>query len=146
MLFYLQPAAMKCKLTYFFSIIIIDNQQEFKGRTLRVNSGPPPPREERPSMGFRSGGGGGGGGRSFDSGSRLYIGNLSWGVDNSALESLFSEQGKVMDAKVVYDRETGRSRGFGFVTYSTAEEANNAISSLDGSVSFLSSPLVLFPS
>ncbi|XP_020273698.1 29 kDa ribonucleoprotein A, chloroplastic-like [Asparagus officinalis] len=107
------------------------NGYEFKGRTLRVNSGPPPPREERPSRGFRSEGGGGGG--SFNAANRLYVGNLSWGVDNLALENLFSEQGKVVDAKVVYDRESGRSRGFGFVTYNTAEEANNAISNLDGS-------------
>ncbi|ONK75427.1 uncharacterized protein A4U43_C03F16730 [Asparagus officinalis] len=107
------------------------NGYDFKGRTLRVNSGPPPPREERPSRGFRSGGGGGGG--SFDAANRLYVGNLSWGVDNSALENLFSEQGNVTDARVVYDRDSGRSRGFGFVTYSTAEEANNAVSNLDGS-------------
>ncbi|KAJ6790916.1 29 kDa ribonucleoprotein A, chloroplastic-like [Iris pallida] len=105
------------------------NGYELNGRPLRVNSGPPPPREEFPSRGFRSGGGGG----SFDSANRLYVGNLSWDVDNLALENLFSEQGKVVDARVVFDRETGRSRGFGFVTYSSAEEASNAISSLDGS-------------
>ncbi|KAJ6816539.1 29 kDa ribonucleoprotein A, chloroplastic-like [Iris pallida] len=106
------------------------NGYELDGRALRVNSGPPPPRqEERPSRGFQSGGGGG---RS-DAANRLYVGNLSWGVDNSALENLFSEQGEVVDARVVFDRETGRSRGFGFVTYRSAEEANNAISSLDGS-------------
>lgn len=63
------------------------------------------------------------------------MGNLSWGVDDVALESLFSEQGKVMEAKVVYDRDSGRSRGFGFVTYSSPEEVNSAISSLDGVVS-----------
>uniref|UniRef100_A0A7N0RHE6 RRM domain-containing protein n=1 Tax=Kalanchoe fedtschenkoi TaxID=63787 RepID=A0A7N0RHE6_KALFE len=120
------------------------NGYEFAGRPLRVNSGPPPPKREE--SGFRGGrsesGYGGGrdesgyrGGRSsqsFDSGSRLYVGNLSWAVDNSSLENLFSEQGKVVEARVVYDRESGRSRGFGFVTYSSAEEANNAIESLDG--------------
>ncbi|KAJ6826078.1 29 kDa ribonucleoprotein A, chloroplastic-like [Iris pallida] len=105
------------------------NGYELKGRAMRVNSGPPPRREELPSRGFRSGGGGGG---NFDSANRVYVGNLSWGVDNLALETLFSEQGKVMDARVVYDRDTGRSRGFGFVTLSSAEEVNNAISSLDG--------------
>ncbi|CAM8931705.1 unnamed protein product [Rhodiola kirilowii] len=129
------------------------NNYEFAGRPLRVNSGPPPPKREE--SGFRggrsesgyggqrsqSGYGGGrsesgyGGGRSsqsFDSGSRVYVGNLSWAVDNSSLENLFSEQGKVTEARVVYDRETGRSRGFGFVTYSSTEEANSAIESLDG--------------
>ncbi|KAG5243351.1 ribonucleoprotein [Salix suchowensis] len=69
---------------------------------------------------------------SFDSSNRVYVGNLSWNVDNMALESLFREKGKVMDAKVVYDRETGRSRGFGFVTYSSAEEVEDAIDSLNG--------------
>lgn len=55
-----------------------------------------------------------------------------------ALENLFSEQGKVVEAKVVYDRDSGRSRGFGFVTYSSAEEVNNALDSLNGVVcSFL---------
>ncbi|XP_065856640.1 29 kDa ribonucleoprotein A, chloroplastic [Euphorbia lathyris] len=102
------------------------NGYELDGRSLRVNSGPPPPRESS----FPRGGGGGGG--SFDSSNRLYVGNLSWGVDNLALENLFSEQGKVVDAKVVYDRETGRSRGFGFVTYNSAEEVESAIESLNG--------------
>ncbi|XP_047329797.1 RNA-binding protein CP29B, chloroplastic-like [Impatiens glandulifera] len=82
--------------------------------------------------GYGGGGGGGGYGVSNDSSNRLYVGNLSWGVDESALESLFSEQGKVLEAKVVYDRESGRSRGFGFVTYGSAKEVNNAIDSLNG--------------
>jgi len=45
---------------------------------------------------------------------------------------MFSDYGKVMDARVVYDRETGRSGGFGFVTLSTAAEVNDAIQNLDG--------------
>ncbi|KAK1381408.1 hypothetical protein POM88_028152 [Heracleum sosnowskyi] len=53
---------------------------------------------------------------------RLYVGNLSWDVDNVALETLFSEQGKVVDAKVVYHRETRKSRGFRFVTYGSSNE------------------------
>lgn len=72
----------------------------------------------------------------MDSGNKVYVGNLAWGVDNSTLENLFSEQGRVLDAKVIYDRESGRSRGFGFVTYGSAEEVNKAISNLDGIVSF----------
>lgn len=102
--------------------------QELEGRALRVNSGPPPQREASFSRGPR-------GGDTFDSANRLYVGNLSWSVDSMALESFFSEQGKVLDAKVVYDRESGRSRGFGFVTYSSAEEVENAIESLNGTVS-----------
>ncbi|XP_072973833.1 29 kDa ribonucleoprotein A, chloroplastic-like [Typha angustifolia] len=111
------------------------NGYTLEGRALRVNSGPPPARDDAPSRGFRSGGNGGnfgGNGGNFDSANRVYVGNLSWGVDNMALETLFSEQGKVVDAKVVFDRETGRSRGFGFVTYSSAKEVNNAIASLNG--------------
>ncbi|CAN4117073.1 unnamed protein product [Withania somnifera] len=107
------------------------NGYEIDGRALRVNSGPPPAKREnsfRDNSSFRGGRGGG----SFDSSNRVYVGNLAWGVDQLALENLFSEQGKVLDAKVVYDRDSGRSRGFGFVTFSSAEEVNNAIESLDG--------------
>ncbi|KAF6175355.1 hypothetical protein GIB67_000379 [Kingdonia uniflora] len=75
----------------------------------------------------------GDGGGSFGSSNRLYAGNLSWGVDDLALETLFSEQGKVLEAKVVYDRETDRSTfQSGFITCNSTEEMNNAISSLDG--------------
>lgn len=105
------------------------NGYQLEGRELRVNYGPPPPREESSFRGSRGGGGGG----SFDNTNRLYVGNLSWGVDDSTLENLFSEHGKVTEARVICDRETGRSRGFGFVTYSSADDANNAIESLDGS-------------
>lgn len=94
-----------------------------------MNSGPPPPRDENSFRAPR------GGGRSFDNTNRLYVGNLSWDVDNVTLESFFSEQGKVLDAKVVYDRESGRSRGFGFVTYGSSDEVNRAIDNLNGAVS-----------
>ncbi|KAJ0476626.1 putative RNA recognition motif domain, nucleotide-binding alpha-beta plait domain superfamily [Helianthus annuus] len=107
------------------------NGYELDGRALRVNSGPPPPRREESSFGGQREGRGGGG-RSFDNTNRVYVGNLAWSVDNLALETLFREQGNVLDAKVVYDRESGRSRGFGFVTYSSADEVNSAIDSLNG--------------
>lgn len=105
------------------------NGYELDGRAIRVNSGPPPRREES-SFGSREGGRGGG--RSFDNTNRVYVGNLAWSVDNLALETLFREQGNVVEAKVVYDRDSGRSRGFGFVTYSSADEVNSAIDSLNG--------------
>ncbi|PUZ73071.1 hypothetical protein GQ55_2G445300 [Panicum hallii var. hallii] len=105
------------------------NGYTFQGRPLRVNSGPPPPRDDSAPRALR---GGGGGGSFADSANKVYVGNLAWGVDNSTLENLFSEQGQVLDAKVIYDRESGRSRGFGFVTYGSSEEVNNAISNLDG--------------
>lgn len=111
------------------------NGYELEGRPLRVNSGPPPPKDENSFRGARSGGsfeGSSRGGGSYDSSNRVYVGNLAWGVDDLALQDLFSGQGKVMEAKVVYDRESGRSRGFGFVTYSSSEEVNNAIESLNG--------------
>jgi RNA recognition motif-containing protein len=56
-------------------------------------------------------------------------------VDDSRLVQLFSEHGKVVDARVVYDRESGRSRGFGFVTMATQDELDDAIAALDGQVS-----------
>jgi nucleolin len=70
--------------------------------------------------------------QSFQSSSKIYVGNLSWGVDEGRLEQVFSEHGKVVEAKVVYDRESGRSRGFGFVTMSSETEVNDAIAALDG--------------
>ncbi|CAH8367262.1 unnamed protein product [Eruca vesicaria subsp. sativa] len=109
----------------------VEMVEELDGRQLRVNAGPPPPkREDSFSRGPRSsfGGGGGGGG----SGNRVYVGNLSWGVDDMALESLFGEQGKVVEARVIYDRDSGRSKGFGFVTYNSAQEVQNAIQTLNG--------------
>lgn len=106
------------------------NGYELEGRQLRVNSGPPPSRGESSFRGTSRDGGGGGGGRSNVN--KLYVGNLAWSVDNLALETLFQEQGNVLEARVIYDRDSGRSKGFGFVTYSSADEVNSAIESLDG--------------
>jgi nucleolin len=77
--------------------------------------------------------------RQFAPAFRAYVGNLPWQVDDSRLVQLFSEHGEVVDAKVVYDRETGRSRGFGFVSMVSKEELNDAISALDGQVKVLHS-------
>ncbi|NND12797.1 MAG: RNA-binding protein [Acidimicrobiia bacterium] len=62
----------------------------------------------------------------------LFVGNLSFNTGSSDLERLFSEHGTVTSAAVINDRETGRSRGFGFVEMESAEAAQKAISSLDG--------------
>ncbi|XP_071702093.1 28 kDa ribonucleoprotein, chloroplastic-like [Rutidosis leptorrhynchoides] len=99
------------------------NRYELGGRYLTVNKAAPrgsrPERTERaPQMT----------GPSY----RIYVGNLPWDVDDVRLEQLFSEHGKVVNARVVYDRESGRSRGFGFVTMSTESELNDAIENLDG--------------
>lgn len=62
----------------------------------------------------------------------LYVGNLSFSTDDTSLNELFSEFGTVDSAKVVTDRDSGRSRGFGFVEMSNDDEANAAISDLNG--------------
>lgn len=54
---------------------------------------------------------------------KLFVGNLSWNVDDAQLEQLFSEYGEVSSARVVTDRDTGRSRGFGFVEIEAADAA-----------------------
>jgi len=61
----------------------------------------------------------------------IYVGNLSFSTDQSSLTDLFSPFGEVISANVISDRETGRSRGFGFVEMESAA-AQKAISSLDG--------------
>lgn len=63
-------------------------------------------------------------------------------MDDARLAQIFSEYGKVESARVLTDRETGRSRGFGFVVMSSEDEMNDAISSLDGQVN-LSAPASL---
>lgn len=63
---------------------------------------------------------------------RLFVGSLPWGVDDAGLAQIFSQAGTVVSAQVVKDRDTGRSRGFGFVEMTTDEEANNAVSNLNG--------------
>ena len=63
---------------------------------------------------------------------KLYVGNLSFNTSTQDLETMFADSGTVQSASLIEDRETGRSRGFGFVEMSTAEEAKAAISALDG--------------
>jgi RNA recognition motif-containing protein len=63
---------------------------------------------------------------------RLYVGNLKYTVSSEQLQDLFEQYGAVSSATVLSDRETGRSRGFGFVEMSNDDEADAAIESLDG--------------
>jgi cold-inducible RNA-binding protein len=62
---------------------------------------------------------------------RLYVGNLSYSVTSQSLEQLFSEFGQVKDATVVQDRDTGRSKGFGFVEMNDSSQAQAAIAALN---------------
>jgi RNA recognition motif-containing protein len=61
----------------------------------------------------------------------IYVGNLSYGTNDQILEELFTEFGEVTSARVISDRDTGRSKGFGFVEMSSQEDANNAINELN---------------
>jgi RNA recognition motif-containing protein len=64
---------------------------------------------------------------------KLYVGNLPWSVDGNELKEVFSAAGPVESATVITDRETGRSKGFGFVDMETDDDAQKAIDQLDGS-------------
>jgi len=63
--------------------------------------------------------------------SKVYVGNLSWNTTDETLRENFSQFGQILDSIVMRDRETGRSRGFGFVTYGSQQEADNAISNMN---------------
>lgn len=93
--------------------------QEYGGRTLRVNfSDKPKPKEPLyPETEYK-----------------LFVGNLSWSVTSELLTQVFQEHGDVVGARVLYDGETGRSRGYGFVSYNTEAEMESALQALDGVV------------
>ena len=65
-------------------------------------------------------------------GKKLYVGNLSYNVDSSELEQLFGAHGQVVSAQIINDRDTGRSKGFGFVEMADDAEADAAIAALNG--------------
>jgi RNA recognition motif-containing protein len=65
-------------------------------------------------------------------GNRLYVGNLSFHTTTDVLRTAFAGSGEVTDAHVVTDRETGRSRGFGFITMASEEQAQAAIQAMNG--------------
>ena len=65
---------------------------------------------------------------------RLYVGNLSYDVTTESLRACFAELGGVTDTHVVKDRETGRARGFAFVTMNTDSEAEHAVAQLNGAM------------
>ena len=65
-------------------------------------------------------------------GKKLYVGGLAWATDDNGLADAFASFGTVAEAKVITDRETGRSRGFGFVTFDEEAAAQSAINEMNG--------------
>ncbi|KAG0521918.1 hypothetical protein BDA96_08G203400 [Sorghum bicolor] len=63
---------------------------------------------------------------------RCFVGGLAWATDDNSLHSAFSTYGEVLESKIILDRETQRSRGFGFVTFSTEEAMRSAIEGMNG--------------
>ena len=118
------------------SCIAALNETEQYGRQMRVTiSTPPesrPPREDRPQRGERAPRGDRPAGNWDADGRKVYFGNLSWGMDHLDLQDLCAEFGNVDESRLITDRETGRSRGFGFVTMSTEKEAEDVVAQLNG--------------
>ncbi|MCI16922.1 33 kDa ribonucleoprotein chloroplastic-like, partial [Trifolium medium] len=63
---------------------------------------------------------------------KIYAGNLGWGLNSQDLRDAFAEQPGILGAKVIYEKDNGRSRGFGFVTFETAEDSQAALSAMNG--------------
>lgn len=69
-----------------------------------------------------------------DSPHKIYAGNLSWNLTSQGLKEAFQDQPGYLSAKVIYSKETGRSRGFGFVSFASAEEVESALNAMNGVV------------
>lgn len=65
---------------------------------------------------------------------KLFVGGLSWSITDDTLREAFAPHGEIEEAKVILDRNTGRSRGFGFVTFASAENAKAAMEAMDNAV------------
>ena len=63
---------------------------------------------------------------------KLFVGGLSWGTNDEGLRQAFQKFGQISEAKVITDRETGRSRGFGFITFASDSDAVSAMQEMDG--------------
>ncbi|XP_038904039.1 33 kDa ribonucleoprotein, chloroplastic [Benincasa hispida] len=99
------------------------------GRTVRVNFPEVPRGGEKEVMGpkIRSSYN-----KFVDSPHKIYAGNLGWGLTSQSLREAFENQPGILSAKVIYDRASGKSRGFGFVSFETAEDAEFALESMNG--------------
>jgi RNA recognition motif-containing protein len=82
--------------------------------------------------GGRGGDRGGSQGGSYNGGNTLFVGSLSWDTKENELRSAFEEFGDVSNARVITDRDTGRSRGFAFVTFDSADAAERAVREMNG--------------
>ncbi len=71
------------------------------------------------------------GGGLVDSRHKIYAGNLSWRITSEGLRDAFSDQPGVLGAKVIYDRDSGRSRGFGFLSFASADDAESALKAMN---------------
>ncbi|KAI3417771.1 uncharacterized protein J3R85_014226 [Psidium guajava] len=99
------------------------------GRTVKVNFPEVPKGGEREVMGPRIRNSN----RSFvDSPHKIYAGNLGWGLTSQGLRDAFADQPGLLSAKVVYDRDSGKSRGFGFVSFESAEAVESALDAMNG--------------
>lgn len=95
--------------------------QEYGGRYLRVNFADKPKTREPLYP---------------ETEHKLFVGNLSWSVNSESLYQAFEQYGSVVGARVLFDGETGKSRGYGFVCYATRAEMEKALASLNGVVMF----------
>ena len=69
-----------------------------------------------------------------DSPHKIYAGNLGWSLTSQGLRDAFADQPGILSAKVIYERDSGRSRGFGFVSFETAEDVQAALDAMNGVV------------
>ena len=103
------------------------------GRTVKVNFPEVPRGGEREVMGPRTRASSRG---YVDSPYKVYAGNLGWSVTSESLKDAFSDQPGLLGAKVIYEHLSGRSRGFGFVSFASLEDAQSAIEKMNGKVRF----------
>lgn len=106
------------KITFSLDCVVCGLSQEYLGRTLKVNFADKPKPNKEPLY--------------PETEHKLFVGNLSWTVTSETLAGAFLECGDVVGARVVYDGDTGKSRGYGFVCYSSKAEMETALESLDG--------------
>jgi len=104
-----------------------DGEQTVGGRAIKVNFPEVPKVGKRVQMGSNYRG-------YVDSPHKIYAGNLGWDMTSKHLREAFAEQPGLLSAKVVYERNNGKSRGYGFVSFKTAEDVEVALSAMNGVV------------